>query len=156
MPQDSAALARLRWLSRSDGERAREPEAAFLPRFEAWLGAAFGSGEWLVCVAETDTAEVVGNMYLRCIGTVPVPGVARRAWGYVTNAFVHPDHRSQGLGGSLLSCLVGLAKEHGLHELHVWPSVGAVSLYRRAGFLSPEQQVASGAQDVPAYLLPLV
>lgn len=156
VPGDAARLAALRWESRSEAERAQESEAGFVARFEQWATVAIASQDWVACVAESNEGHIVGCMYLRRIETVPVPGVSHRAWGYVTNAFVQPMHRSQGVGSTLLSRLVESARELGLHELHVWPSIGAVSLYRRAGFLAPEQQVATGAQDVPAYLLPLV
>jgi GNAT superfamily N-acetyltransferase len=154
-PEDTAGLARLRWQSRSQAERSREAEADFVVRFEVWAAAAIASQDWVVFVAETPERDIVGCMYVRRVESVPVPGSLRRAWGWVTNAFVQPMHRSQGIGSALLASLINAARELGLHELHVWPSTEAVTLYRRAGFLTPQQQVATGVQEVPAYLLPL-
>ena len=153
---DAAQLAELRWESRYDRERKAEAKGRFANRFASWFEQAVISGEWFVAVAEHRDGGLVGCMYLRRIETVPVPGTTDRAWGYVTNAFVRPTFRGQGAGGSLLALLVNTARERSLHELHVWPSLGAVSLYRRAGFLSPEEQVSSGGQEIPAFFLPLL
>jgi hypothetical protein len=55
----------------------------------------------------------------------------------------------------MLELIIGQARQLQLHELHVWPSVAAVSLYTRAGFLSPEQLRATEPPDEPSYVLPL-
>lgn len=151
---DAAQLATLRWESRSDDERAREPAAAFEARFTAWLVDALASSEWRVAVA-ADGTRLVGCMYLRRVDTVPVPGLERRAWGYVTHAYVIASRRNRGIGHGLLAHLIAEASAMELVELHVWPSQGAISLYTRAGFRSPEVQRAGDAPDEPSYVLPL-
>ena len=152
---DTSSLAELRWLSRSMQEQDREALSAFAPRFGLWLSDALASGAWNVAVAQV-AGGPVGCMYLRKVETVPVPGVDARAWGYVTAAFVKESHRNGGIGREMLAHLILRAREIHLTELHVWPSTRAVSLYVRAGFLSPEQQRASGDPDEPSYVLPLM
>lgn len=154
LPSDAAELAALRWLSRSAIEQAAEPLTAFTPRFAAWLGEALGSGSWFAAVAP-DNQQLFGCMFLQRVATVPVPGLASRHWGYVTHAFVREAHRNGGLGKQMLELLIQQARRIGLEELHVWPSVPAVSLYTRAGFLSPEQQRASTPPDEPCHVLRL-
>lgn len=152
--QDAAELATLRWESRDESERARESFDAFAPRFSGWLQAALRSGDWHVAVARAG-AQVVGCMFLRRVDTVPVPGIPERAWGYVTHAYVTPEWRNRGIGRAMLGQLIADAKALGLVELHTWPSQGAISLYTRAGFRSPETQRASAPPEEPSYVLPL-
>lgn len=154
LPSDAAQLAELRWLSREPCEQEAEPLVEFTLRFAAWLVPALSSGSWFAAVALSNT-HLVGCMFLQRVATVPVPGVSKRYWGYVTHAFVRASHRNQGLGTDMLELLVGKAQQLQLQELHVWPSVAAVSLYTRAGFLSPEQVRATVPPDEPAYVLPL-
>lgn len=155
LQSDAIQLAELRWLSREEREQRAEPLETFTPRFTAWLVTALASGLWLAAVA-CDDAQQVGCMFLQRIATVPVPGgPSTREWGYVTHAYVRPPHRRQGLGTSMLDLLIHQARHLKLHELHVWPSITAVSLYTRAGFLSPEEVRAAVPPDAPSYVLPL-
>lgn len=151
---DATQLSRLRWESRDYGEKALEPYQSFETRFAAWLVRALQSGEWHVAVASAPES-LTGCMYLREVDTVPVPGVDHRRWGYVTHAYVRPARRGRGIGRELLDQIIARASERGLHELHVWPSEAAVSLYTRAGFQSPEMQRQSVPSDEPSYVLPL-
>ena len=153
LESDANALARLRWASRSAHEQAAEAQDAFAPRFVHWLCRALRSEEWQVVVAHASDGLIQGCMYLRIVETVPVPGVPRRAWGYVTHAYVQEQARGGGIGTALLDALIQRSKTLRLHELQVWPSSAAVSLYERAGFRSPEAQRAWGEE--PSYVLPL-
>jgi GNAT superfamily N-acetyltransferase len=151
--EDVHALSLLRWASRSERERATEELQAFSVRFRTWLLDALASQQWHVAVAEGEDSTLLGCMYLHRVQTVPVPGTLSRAWGYVTHAYVTEHSRRAGLGTTLLSLLVARARELGLHELRVWPSPEALSLYVRAGFRSPEAQRAEGEE--PSYALSL-
>jgi ribosomal protein S18 acetylase RimI-like enzyme len=154
-PADVMPLARLRWLSRDADERAREGPDEFSRRFGPWLTGALASGMWHVAVAAGEESGVVGCIYLQCIGTVPVPGILTRRWGHLTHAFVESSCRNRGLGRAMLELLVARARELELLELHVWPSTQAISLYSRAGFLTPEQRRALPDPAEPSYVLPL-
>lgn len=144
----------LRWASRTDAERKLEAFDSFNARFLAWLRTSLESGQWNVAVAESGS-ELVGCMYLRRVDTVPVPGADSRAWGYVTHAFVAESQRNRGIGRALLGLLIENARSLGLVELQVWPSRGAISLYTRVGFLSPELQRSGTSADEPSYVLSL-
>ena len=154
LPADAMQLAELRWLSREPLEQQAESLAEFAPRFSAWLLTALSSGSWSAAVAANST-QLVGCMFLQRVATVPVPGRRARHWGYVTHAFVRESHRNRRLGTQMLELLVAHARQSLLDELQVWPSVAAVSLYTRAGFLSPQQLRAADPPDEPSYVLPL-
>jgi ribosomal protein S18 acetylase RimI-like enzyme len=152
---DATQLAKLRWSSRNADEQARMDSQEFARRFSTWLVDALASDTWHAAVAPGEGSSVVGCMYLQCVGTVPVPGILNRRWGYVTHAFVDPAYRNRGLGRAMLDLLITRARKLELLELHVWPSSHAVSLYTRAGFLSPEQLRALPDPDEPSFVLPL-
>lgn len=155
VPADATQLARLRWISREADEQAREDLEEFARRFSPWVVNALASDTWHVSVAQMKESGLVGCMYLQCIGTVPVPGILNRRWGYVTHAFVDTPYRNLGLGRAMLELLIARARKLELLELHVWPSNPAVSLYARAGFLSPEKLRALPDPDEPSYVLRL-
>lgn len=152
--EDAHGLGALRWQSRSRAEQSLEAFESFEGRFVRWLRDALASQEWHVAVA-LDSELLVGCMYLRRVDTVPVPGVDHRAWGYVTHAFVAAEFRNRGIGRAMLARLVSMAEALRLTELHVWPSQRAISLYARAGFLSPEKQRQGTPPDEPSYVLPI-
>jgi len=151
---DARDLAALRWQSRTDEERSQESFDLFVARFCKWYADAMTSECWFAAVAVVEET-LVGCMYLRCVDTVPVPGVAWQAWGYVTHAFVSEGHRNSGIGRQLLALLIKRGQILGLKDLQVWPSRVAVSLYVRAGFQSPEAQRSAMAPDEASYVLPL-
>ena len=151
---DARELAALRWQSRTDEERNHESFDLFVARFCQWYADALASECWFAAVAAVEET-LVGCMYLRCVDTVPVPGVTWRAWGYVTHAFVIEGRRNSGIGQQLLALLIKRGQILGLKELQVWPSRSAVSLYVRAGFQSPEAQRSAMAPDEASYVLPL-
>jgi GNAT superfamily N-acetyltransferase len=144
---DISELVRLRWDSRAE-EQAGHSRAKFFCECEAWLHEALASGRWIVAVAETEQNKLMGCMYLQCVTKVPVPGQSQRAWGYITNAFVEADKRAHGAGKQLLDFLIEAAKNRVLEFLIVWPSVEAVTFYKRSGFQSVED-AHNRADDQP-------
>jgi ribosomal protein S18 acetylase RimI-like enzyme len=152
---DAAALAELRWLSRETSERAKEAVAAFEPTFRQWFQRALSSNTWRVAVAKGETSSLVGCMYLNRVEKVPVPGQTERSWGYITNAYVRDGSRGNGTGKALLGLLVAVAREWRLEFVVVWPSTEAVSFYKRAGFMSAEEQLTANPSDEPVLLLHL-
>lgn len=149
---DVAELARLRWDSRAD-EQSRSPREEFLRECEAWLRDRLASDRWVMAVAASGP-RLRGCLFLQCVEKVPVPGSTKRAWGYVTHAFVDPEARGRGIGERLLELLIRAARDRRLEFLIVWPSRAAVDFYRRAGFL-PVSRAHAGPDDEPPLELPL-
>lgn len=57
-------------------------------------------------MAEAD-GRLVAAMWLQTVPRVPAPGRGDpRPIGYLTNAYVEPVHRSQGLGSQMLQTVV--------------------------------------------------
>lgn len=144
--RDAAELARLRWEFRP-GDRLNQGLGAFSREFEEWLAEALAS-DWMAAVAEESSRTLVGCVFLRSVSKVPNPGARDRAWGYVTNSYVAPAHRAQGVGARLLEVVITAARERGHEFLIVWPSEEALSFYARAGFREVTD-VHGGPDDYP-------
>lgn len=131
-PKDASELARLRWEFRPE-DQPNQGLDEFSREFEHWFAEASVS-DWMAAVADDGGGALVGCAFLRSVGKVPNPGRRDRAWGYVTNSYVAPAHRRQGVGGRLLELVIAAARERGHEFLIVWPSEEALSFYARAGF----------------------
>jgi ribosomal protein S18 acetylase RimI-like enzyme len=139
MHADYPAIARMRWLLKSD-DSSEAPGCefeAFAADYVQHLATRDAAGDTVHWLAE-DGGEVVGAMTLRRVAKEPSPrsdgGARAGAIGYLTNCYVTAEHRNRGTGSALLAALVADARNSGLELLIVWPSERAVPFYRRAGF----------------------
>ncbi len=131
---DAAELARLRWDFSPDQVAASgQPFAEFAAGFAEFLRAALAGDGWAIWVAERD-GRLVANVYVRLVPKVPRPGRFGAVYGYVTNVYVEPDARNQGIGSAMLDTVIAWARERRLEFLIVWPSEESVLFYERAGF----------------------
>ena len=132
---DLPALATNRWRLRAeeDGEPDRVDPAAFRRHCEALLREALRSGRWALWVAAIE-GRVVANAFVQVVSKVPRPARFDDAIGYVTNVYVEPEQRGQGVGAELMRRVVAWARERDLELLIVWPSERSRTLYARAGF----------------------
>ena len=132
-PTDAAALAALRaeWSTGS-----ADVDAGFVDRLEEWLHA--GADRRLTWVGEVE-GGLVGMLNLTVFHRMPKPnrpaGGPGTSWAYVSNVYVTPTHRRQGLGTLLLVEAVRYARAFGMARLVLSPSEMAAPLYARAGFV---------------------
>jgi GNAT superfamily N-acetyltransferase len=126
---DVGAIATLRSL-RSSGRD--EPD--FEDRMAQWL-AAEGARRtvWLATLPDLPIGMASLFEYRR----MPRPGRPDSRWGYVSNMFVREEFRNRGVGSRLMPSIVTAAEDHGYARLVVSPSC-ALSFYRRAGFIVPD------------------
>ena len=128
--QDFERLGHLRWCFDHEGEERSDPEsrsqfiADFIERQDDSLF------HWLAEV----NGETVAVMSIRKVKKVPKVGALDRCWGYLTNSYVLPDYRNQGIGTELLSAVSKWAKNEQLELLVVWPSNRGYAFYERGGF----------------------
>jgi ribosomal protein S18 acetylase RimI-like enzyme len=134
---DAEALARLRWDFRVEqGTPASRTFDAFAEEFRGFAADALADGTlWRAWVAEV-AGRLVGCVWLQFVEKIPHPGRGRgeRPIAYVTNVYVEPTLRDQGLGARLLGVAMAEAREREAAEAVVWPTPRSVSFYRRAGF----------------------
>ena len=140
-PNDTDELARLRWEFRVEhGTPVSRTFDEFLDEFRAFVSEVLAGGSpWRAWVAERDD-RLVGCLWLQLVEKVPHPSRGRweRPIGYVTNVYVEPGLRNDGLGARLMDAALAFARDREVSEVVVWPSPRSVSFYERAGFGSEE------------------
>ena len=129
---DAAAIASLRSLWSAG--TAADPD--FEERMAAWLA---NEGDrrttWLATLGGSPVAMASLLEYRR----MPRPRHPDSRWGYVSNMFVREDLRNRGIGAAQLTRIITAADERRYARLVLSPSPGALTLYRRAGFVVPDE-----------------
>jgi len=130
---DLPQLADLRWRLKTEDAPGLDPveQARFQDAFTAGMNEDFdAAAHW---VAEVD-GQLVGAMSVVTVSKLPAPGAMRAAWGYLTNCYVLPAWRGDGVGAALLAAVRWYAEAEAFELLVVWPSDRAYPFYERAGF----------------------
>ena len=133
-PTDAPALAQLRYDFRASLDPVTEPEADFLARCTSWMAARLGPGNCWRCWAAVEAGRLVGSLWLHRIEKIPNPVAEAESHGYITNVYVEPTRRGEGLGSQLMDTCVQVCTADGLDALILWPSQRSRSLYERHGF----------------------
>jgi GNAT superfamily N-acetyltransferase len=138
-PGDSHALADLRYQFRTQTEPATETKRRFLPRCASWMKKRFRSGaySWRCWVLD-DGEQLLGHVCVQLFEKIPNPvDDESELHAYITNFYVVPEMRSQGLGKSLLNKALSWCRARGTDSIILWATPGSKSLYRRCGFVEP-------------------
>lgn len=147
---DVLELARLRWelYVEQEGVLSETPDA-YRERFTRFAGSALASDAWRSWVAREDD-RLVAAMWLHTVPRVPVPGKHAGPIGYLTNVYVAPERRNEGLGAQMLDHVRTWCHEESYSLVIVWPTERSRSFYRRGGFDRPDEPlVLELAPDTP-------
>lgn len=128
---DARELARLRWDFSDQTDQTFE---AFSRSFAAFVEQILATGLWTIWVAEQDR-RIIGNIYVQRVLKVPRPRRPEAYFGFVTNVYVEPFARNQGIGSQLLRTIQEWARGQHIEFLILWPSEESVAFYQRAGFV---------------------
>lgn len=138
---DIPELARLRWQLYTEREPHDESFEAYAERFTAFARDGLARDDWRVWCAEED-GHLVAAMWLQIVPRVPAPGRGDpRPNGYLTNMYVEPTHRSQGLGSRMLQELDTHCETGGFELVLAFPAPDAYAFYERNGFTRPPDPV---------------
>src|SRR5215467_2239238 len=133
---DSRALADLRYRFRNETGRATETKRRFLRRCRLWMKKRFRSGSsmWRCWVLD-DGKQLLGHVCVELFEKMPNPVNEPEVHAYLTNFYVVPEMRRQGLGGSLLNKAVSWSRGQGADAIIMWASPASRSFYRRCGLV---------------------
>ena len=145
---DTAALARLRWLWRTNerGEHGLS-QAEFEAALRHWWGSRQESH--LAYIAERE-GDAVGMAWLAMFDRIPQPREFERLAGNVQSVFVLDTFRHQGIGRALVEAVITDARSRGAGYLIVHPSKRAYPLYKRMGFATTDHILHMDLGPAPA------
>jgi GNAT superfamily N-acetyltransferase len=134
-PADAAMLARLRFDLRAATHDIRENEADFIERCTAWMQERLrGDGPWQCWIAESE-AVPVGSVWVQLIEKIPNPIAEPESYVYLTNFYVRPEYRDEGIGSRLLAEALAWSRSKNAEAMILWPTERSKPLYMRHGFL---------------------
>jgi len=136
---DSRALADLRYRFRNETEPTTETKSRFLRRCASWMKKRFRSGAYpWRCWVLDDGKQLLGHVCVQLFEKIPNPvNDEPELHAYVTNFYVVPEMRSEGLGKRLLNKALSWCRARGTDAVILWATPGSKSLYRRCGFAEP-------------------
>jgi GNAT superfamily N-acetyltransferase len=133
MPGDSHALADLRYRFRAETEPATETKSLFVRRCRSWMKKRlFASSSPWRCWVLDDGDQLLGHICVQLFEKIPNPASDEaELHAYVTNFYVVPEMRNQGLGEKLLKKALSWCRAQRTDAIILWATPGSRSLYRR-------------------------
>ncbi len=135
---DCPALAEMRYRFRAEDESVTETKSRFVRRCTSWMKKRFraGSCPWRCWVLD-DGKRLLGHVCVQLFEKIPNPVNELELHAYITNFYVIPEMRDQGLGKRLLNKSLSWCRARGTDAVILWPSDASKSLYRQYGFVAP-------------------
>src|SRR4051794_4315262 len=107
---DALMLARLRYEFRSSFHEVIEHDVSFVERCTVWMQERFRKDtQWKCWIAECGQTPV-GNVWAQLVEKIPNPIAEPEQYVYVTNFYVRPEHRGNGIGSKLLSAVLAWSR----------------------------------------------
>jgi len=100
---------------------------------------AIRSKDFIAWVVEYDGKIIATSVMVVWQKPAIYGGVESGKLGYLLNFYTIPEARKKGIATRLLNELIKEAKSLGLNYLHLHASKDGISIYRKAGFVEPEQ-----------------
>jgi GNAT superfamily N-acetyltransferase len=131
---DWNALAEMRYRFRAELGSPTESKSRFVRRCASWMQKRFHSGSsmWRCWVVD-DGKQLLGHVCIQLFEKMPNPVNEPELHAYLTNLYVVPEKRDQGLGRKLLEKALLWCRGQGVDAIILWASPESRSLYRRCG-----------------------
>lgn len=139
MSDDCHALAEMRYRFRAEIESVTETKSRFVRRCTSWMRKRFRvrSCPWRCWVLD-DGSRLLGHVCVQLFEKIPNPVKDEpELHAYITNFYVVPEMRDQGLGKKLLNKALSWCRSQGTDAVILWASPASKSLYRGYGFVAP-------------------
>ena len=137
-PDDAPMLAKLRFELRASLHELREDEAAFVERCTRWMSERLSKADrWRCWIAERE-GIVIGAVWVQLIEKIPNPIAAPECYVYLTNFYVRPERRGNGVGSQLLDAALSWSKSNKAELVLLWPTERSKTLYARHGFVAAD------------------
>jgi GNAT superfamily N-acetyltransferase len=135
---DWNALAEMRYRFRAELGTPTEPKSRFVRRCTSWIRKRFDfdSSPWRCWVVD-DGKQLLGHVCVQLFEKMPNPVNEPELHAYVTNFYVVPEKRDQGVGKKLLAKALSWCRGQCADAVILWASPGSRSLYRRCGLTEP-------------------
>ena len=104
-----------------------------------YFSKAIPSNDFIAWLAEYN-GEIIGTSGM-VVWQIPARygGIESGKLGYILNLYIVPEARRKGICTRLLNELIKEAQSLGLKYLHLHASEDGINIYRKAGFVKPEQ-----------------
>lgn len=131
---DLNQLAQMRWENwvECGSDPAKQNEEEFVTGFVEDFTARLNKNWYVWCAVED--ATILSHIYIQRIQKVPKPSAPADGFGYVSNVYTRPLHRSTGIGSELMKHVKAWAQEFDLEFLVLWPSDASIPFWRRIDF----------------------
>lgn len=135
---DALVECRIRFMNELFAHPEDEESEMLKKELRAYFSKAIASGEFVAWIAER-CGKVVSTSGMVVWQIPPRYGLVSGRLGYILNMYTVPEERKQGVCTRLLNELIKEARALELAYLHLNASDGGVSIYKRAGFVEPDQ-----------------
>ena len=135
---DCHALAEMRYRFRTEAGSATETKSRFLRRCTSWMRKHLHSASypWRCWVVEDDK-RLLGHVCVQLVEKIPNPVNEPEFHAYLTNFYIVPEMRGQGLGEKLLNKALSWCRTREIDAIILWATVASRPLYRRCGLVEP-------------------
>jgi len=130
---------RVRFLNELDHHSENDETKILRESLLEYFNRAIPSNDFIAWLAEYDGKIIATSGMV--VQQIPARygGLESGKLGYLLNFYTIPQARRNGIGTLLLSKLIEEAKSLGLKYLYLHASRDGINIYRRAGFVKPEQ-----------------
>jgi len=128
----------MRYRFRTETQSVTETKSQFMRRCTPWMRKRFRSGShpWRCWVAE-DGKRLLSHVCVQLIEKIPNPVNEPELHAYLTNFYVIPEMRNQGLGKKLLNKALSWCRTRETDAVILWATLASSPLYRRCGLVEP-------------------